>query len=86
MSKKLTGQLFIRNAHHVDPVSGRRLVMVVGVLALDEATSKLAPDEHLVTVTGEDGVLYIVSEPKDISSISLGRPAGDMLLQSIWRT
>lgn len=84
----LTGQLIFRDAGMTAP-DGRRLMMVVGVVAVDESNN--LADETRYTVTSDAHALGLslnVEMPgEDLSgdmSIALAN-AGKLLLMPIWK-
>ncbi len=81
----ITGQLFIRNSGDSLDESGRKLIMVVGVLAIPENT--FLKGEHQYTVVGnDDGQLTILSDGVvDLTEQARGYQIGHLLTQPLWR-
>jgi len=82
-----TGMLFVRNTSERPLADGRRLVMVVGVLALP-ADADL-PGEHQFVVAGTDLpdsiALTVFKNPRiDRTQEAYGEAIGSMILHPIW--
>jgi hypothetical protein len=74
------GQVVLREAGQKD---GKKLFMVIGVLALDEDTD--LKGEHQYTVAGTDEGLSILAHGDDLRDCLRGRNANDILTSRIWR-
>lgn len=84
----ITGQLFFRDAATENPLNdGRRLVIVVGILAVPEGVPVGA--ENMAPVLGreEDGILKLPASltGEDISAQSTGESPSSLLRKPIWR-
>ncbi len=84
-----TGQLFIREAGP-HATTGKRLLMVCGLVAVDEDDSINIKGEHqyAVALTGFSGIVslgFATATGTDISELSKGQGLGDLLTVPIWR-
>lgn len=81
----VTGQLVFREAGTAPTNDGRKLMMVVGLIAVPQ--DFICKDEHQYTVEGqENGELKVHAETaSDITSRSRGQTIGNLLKLPIWR-
>lgn len=80
-----TGQIFVRHQGACPDRSDRRLIMVVGLLAIPDPQLLT---EHQYTLMGSADAMHLHIEPGtgiDRSSVAYGQGAGGILRQPIWR-
>ena len=85
----VTGQLFFRNAfsdNNVAAGKGRKLMMVVGIIAVPNDTS-LKPEHRYTVMDAKDGsqLTIVLSSAEDLTKIARGYPLGGLLTRPIWR-
>lgn len=79
---EITGQFILRDS--VKDEDGRRIMMVVGVIAVPEGSE--LKSEHQYTVTGSDSVLNILPDSKDVKEDIAGMRADQILCRlPLWR-
>jgi len=84
-----TGMLFFRDAGEAQfdsvlPQDSRRLVMVVGVLALGNS-HKYIKGEHQYAIAGR-GLLTLSRHGVDQTALTRGMGLGALVTEPIWRT
>jgi len=90
--KMISGQIFLRDARgNTKDMDGsdRKLMMVVGIIAVPKDTN--FKSEHKYTVAGDSDTfggkpgLVIHPDSEDLTKLAEGMAAGSMLTQPIWR-
>lgn len=83
----ITGQLFFRHTNEPAPTNdGRQLVIVVGIIAVDE--NFIEQSEHQYVVASGDNGLTLKVLPqteKDLTQVARGHTAGGLLTERVWR-
>lgn len=89
---EVTGQLFFRDAATSNTIPdgvagpGRKLMLVVGILAVPEDLDIKPEHQYVVLDLGAWPLLTVVpSTATDIADRARGRAAGDLLCEPIWR-
>jgi len=81
----VTGQVVLRDAGPAPTKDGRKLLMIVGVIAVPSDFEFLG--EHQYTLSGSadgDMRLHIESE-KDVTALARGHSLGGLLTEPMWR-
>lgn len=80
---EITGQIIARNS--CTDEDGRRIVMIVGVLAVPADDPELLKGEHQYTIVGTGHNLTILTEAKDMTDELVGLRADQILCRPLWR-
>jgi hypothetical protein len=84
----ITGQIVVRETGARPPDgSNRKLLMLVGVIAVPLDTPLEGENQYTVVGTNETLTvsLRVLKPGKDISAITLGNTLGQLVLEPIWR-
>ena len=82
---KVTGQVIFRNHGPVPTKDGRKLMSVVGIIAVPEDFE--FKGEHQYVITGDDSEIFMIHPETaiDRTKIAQGNGIGNLLTEPIWR-